>query len=401
MSAAPTAAPTAHRLRNIRRRWAILGVLTLAASLASIQATFAAPYIPGSDGEVLAELPVGARHTSPASRALSLKRLDIALPVAQFDIGRARATGDLRYLGYAQAALAPWMSKTPVPTAVLVLDATILQSRHAFVPALKELDLALAQRPDDPQGWLTRATVLRVLGRYAEAQASCQHLAGVADAAVTTLCLESLNSLNGNLRAAYVRVTALPEQAMPPEARAWRDSELGEMAERLGDDDAAERWFRAGLATAPDDLYIRSALADVLLRHQRAAETLQLLSGMDSMEPMLLRLAIAHRQLHDPQTASSAALLGGEFDLEQQRGDSVHRREQARYFLDVDPQPKAALAAALANWQVQREPDDVLVLLRAAQAAKQPDAAQPAREFLRQQHLEDVRFNTPDKGPAS
>ena len=216
--------------------------------------------------------------------------------MAQFDIARSRATGDLRYLGYAQAALAPWMRRNPVPTPVLVLDATILQSRHAFGLALEELDRALAQH-DDPQAWLTRATVLRVLGRYDEAQAACQHLAGVADPSITALCVQSLRSLNGALRPAYAGIAALPQQSLPPEARAWRYSELGEMAERLGDDVAAEHYFREGLAVAADDLYMRSALTDVLLRHGRAAETVQLLNGMDSMEPMLLRLAIAHRQL--------------------------------------------------------------------------------------------------------
>ena len=59
-----------------------------------------------------------------------------------------------------------------------------------------------------------------------------------------------------------------------------------------------------------------------------------------------------------------------------------------------------ACAAALANWQVQREPDDVLVLLRAAQAARQPDAAAPVRQFLRQQHLEDTRLLS-YQGPSS
>jgi tetratricopeptide (TPR) repeat protein len=400
MSPTLATAPVACRRRGIRGRWTLAGTLAIAAAVTSLPAAYAAPYIPKSADAVLTDLPAGARHISQSTRALSVSRLEIALPVAQFDIARARATGDLRYLGYAQAALAPWLRKTPVPTQVLVLDATILQSRHAFGPALDELDRALAQRPDDPQGWLTRAIVLRVLGRFDAAQASCGRLASAADPAITTLCIQSLRSLTGNLKEAYATVAALPEQALPPEARAWRFSELGEMAERRGDDAAAERWLRQGLEVAPDDLYMRAALADVLLRQQRPAETLQLLSGMDSMEPMLLRLAIAHRMLRDSLAQSSATLLGGEFALEQQRGDAVHRREQARYFLDVDPQPRAALAAALANWQVQREPDDVLVLLRAAQAAQQPDAAAPVRQFLRQQHLEDVRLRG-YQGPAS
>ena len=70
----------------------------------------------------------------------------------------------------------------------------------------------------------------------------------------------------------------------------------------------------------------------------------------------------------------------------------MHRREQARFLLDVSWQPAAALAAAQQNWQVQREPEDLLILMRAAQAAREPQAAAPAREFLRQQKLQDVRL---------
>ena len=43
---------------------------------------------------------------------------------------------------------------------------------------------------------------------------------------------------------------------------------------------------------------------------------------------------------------------------------------------------------------------NILVLLRAAQAARQPDAAAPVREFLRAQRLEDVRLAR-YQGPAS
>jgi hypothetical protein len=181
--------------------------------------------------------------------------------------------------------------------------------------------------------------------------------------------------------------------------RAWRLSELGEMAERLGDDTAAEHWFRAGLEIAPEDFYMRAACADVLLRHDRAAETLSLLSGYESMEPMLLRIAIAHRKLGDGAGDRADALLSSAFDVEERRGDAVHRREQARFLLDVERQPAAALAAARQNWQVQREPDDVLILLRAAQAANEVQAAAPALQFLRRTGLQDSRLAA--YGPAS
>jgi hypothetical protein len=143
---------------------------------------------------------------------------------------------------------------------------------------------------------------------------------------------------------------------------------------------------------APEDYYLRAAYADLLLRHGRAAETLQLLTGYESMEPMLLRIAIAHRLLRDDSSGRAQALLSSAFEVEERRGDAVHRREQARFFLDVDPQPMAALTAAQQNWRVQREPDDILILLRAAQTARQPQAGQPARQFLQQEKLEDARL---------
>lgn len=351
----------------------------------------AAPYIPAKDAAVLADLPLGARHRAAADGNGAAARIDVALPLAQFYVARARATGDLRFLGYAEAALLPWLQRPPVPAAVLVMDATVQQSLHAFDASLDELDRALRVQPDLPQAWLTRATVLRVLGRYPEALDSCAHLAA-ADPAVMVLCTESIRALTGHLRAAYDSVAAIPAQALPPEVSAWRCSELGEMAERLGDDAAAERFLRSGLVLAPQDLYLRNAYADLLLRQGRAAETLELLAGFDSMEPMLLRSTLAHQLLHDGASDRARALLANAFALEQQRGDVVHRREQARFLLDVAGDAPAAVEVAAVNWQVQREPDDLLILLRAARAAGLPDAAEPARQFLREQHLEDRRF---------
>ena len=327
---------TTSRPRVIRGRlsdwrlWCVLlpGILQLGVA-------WSEPRVPGSDAQVLAELPVGARHQSAPARELSRSRLDIALPLAQFYVSRSRATGDLRYLGYAEAMLQPWTRQASVPPAVLVLEATILQSRHAFDAALGQLDLALQLQPDNAQAWLTRATVLRVLGRYDEAAASCARLALQADAGINALCRESLRGLTGHLQSAYAALVALPLQEMPPEARAWRYSELGEMAERRGDDPAAEHWFREGLQLAPEDFYMRAAYADLLLRQRRAAETLQLLAGFESMEPMLLRVVVAQQLLGQADSDSGRAMLASAFDVEQQRGEAVHRREQARFLLDV------------------------------------------------------------------
>jgi tetratricopeptide (TPR) repeat protein len=360
--------------------------------LALSGAAAAAPYTPRSDAEVLAEVPPGTAHVAAPALNLTRSRLDVALPLAQFYITRSRATGDLRFLGYAEATLAPWLNHTPVSPAALVLHATILQSRHSFDASLQELDRALAAQPDNPQAWLTKSTVLRVLGRYEEAMASCDRLETSADAAVTSLCKESLRSLTGHLESAYSAVAALPSQSLPDEVRAWRYSELGEMAERLGRDADAEHWFSEGLQYAGNDFYTRTAYADLLLRHGRDTETLRLLGDYRSMEPMLLRVAIAEKNTGDSGSGKTDSFLSNAFAVEEQRGDAVHRREQARFLLDVEQQPAQALAAAQENWRVQREPDDVLILLRSAQAAHRPDVAAPALEFLRREKLEDARL---------
>jgi hypothetical protein len=127
-------------------------------------------------------------------------------------------------------------------------------------------------RPDDPQGWLLRATILRVLGRYAEATDSCARVSP-ADPAVASICLEGTRSLNGQLQAAYAQLQALAPNELSNETRAWRASELGEMAVRLGDDTQPS----AGSQTSDSHPGIptRAAYADLLLSERRAAERLR------------------------------------------------------------------------------------------------------------------------------
>jgi len=379
------------------------------------------PYVPADDARVLAELPAGAHHAELSARRLARDRLDVAVPLAKFYIAQARASGDLRFLGYAEAVLAPWVAeptKSPpaVPTAsvapsdtaatgpatsptgtatsaALVLEATVQQSRHEFAAALGTLDRSLALFPGDAQAWLTRATVLRVLGRYPEAQAACTELARWADRAVSEICAQSLAGLAGHLDSAYAALAALSAQDLSAPERAWRESELGEMAVRLGRDAEAEHWFRQALAASPEDFYVRAAYADLLLHAHRDAEVRALLRGQESIEPLLLRLAIAQQRLRDPNFARSRELLQAAFSAEAARGEAVHRREQARFLLEVQDQPAAALDAALANWAVQREPDDALILVDAARAAGTPDRASPAIAFARAQGLHDARVD--------
>jgi Tfp pilus assembly protein PilF len=370
--------------------------LRVAAAAALLCATgtpraLATPFTPESDATVLAQVSAGAHYADLSARRLARGRLDVAVPLAQFYIQQARASGDLRYLGYAEAVLDPWVDRRDPAPAALVLRATVQQSRHEFAAALITLDRALELRPNDPQALLTRATVLRVLGRYREAGAACAQFARWVEPGLADLCIQSVQALNGHLNAAYTTLLELRPQGWLDSEKSWLYSELGEMAVRQGADAQAENWFRQDLQLAPGDFYIRAAYADLMLRQGRAEETLVLLQGQESSEPLLLRIAIAQKLLGDPALAHSSARLEAAFAAESQRGEAVHRREQARFLLEVQDQAQPALAAALENWTVQKEADDVLILVRAARAAGKPAAAQSALEFARAQGLSDAR----------
>jgi tetratricopeptide (TPR) repeat protein len=355
-------------------------------------AAHAEPYVPDSDTVILAELPAGAHYADLAARRLARDRLDVALPLAQFYIQQSRLSGDLRFLGYADAVLAPWLAHRPAAVDALVLHATVQQSRHEFDPALQTLDLALAARPGDPQASLTKATILRVLGRYPEAAVACDQFALSVDASLAALCTQSVRGLDGQLDAAYAALLQVSSQGWLNTEKSWLYSELGEMAVRKGADDEAQRWFQRDLELVPGDVYVRTAFADLLLRQGHDAEALQLLRGTESFEPLLLRIAIAQQRLHDPALPQSSARLRAAFSAELQRGEAVHRREQARFLLEVEHQPLPALEAARDNWKVQREPEDILVLVAAARAAGNPEAAEPALEFVRKTGLTDARL---------
>jgi Tfp pilus assembly protein PilF len=379
----------------MRARWGRGGKWLWAVTMSGALAAplVAQPMIPTDDAQILAQLPAGARHADVAARRLAVDRLDVSVLLARFYIEQARASGDLRYLGYAQAVLAPWVAKsTPVPAA-LVLQATLQQSRHEFAAALATLDRSLAARPDDAQAWLTRATILRVLGQYREAQSACAQFARRSDATLSVICEQSVEGLAGHLASAYRTLAAAPSAGLLNPERAWRESELGEMAVRLGRDAEAEQCFTRAMRLDARDFYVRAAYADLLLQQRRFREVSALLDRQQSIEPLLLRLAIAQKQLSDPNFAHSRELLQAAFAAEEERGEAVHRREQARFLLEIENRPREALGAALANWAVQREPADALVLVAAARAAGASQQAQAALEFVRAQGLRDVRLD--------
>src|SRR5205807_29705 len=76
------------------------------------------------------------------------------------------------------------------------------------------------------------------------------------------------------------------------------------------------------------------------------------------------------------------------------RGDSLHRREEARFKLKIENDPRAALALARENWNVQREPADLRVLLEAAHAADDTATIRMVDGWMATNRIQDVALSS-------
>jgi hypothetical protein len=388
----------------------ILLALMLAGSAAPLHA---APFTPANDAEIVQRLPYrwdAATRLERAELARDPRQLPLALATARGALERSRRNGDPRELGVAQAALAAWWAQPNPPPAVRLLRATVRQSQHEFAPALADLD-PLVNDPAAPlavqaQAGLTRATVLQVTGRFADAQRACTDLSqaryaplGPALSIAARACSAELRSLAGQPAEAAKELAALAREA--PGDR-WLSLLRAELAERMGNDKAAQAHFSAA-AAADADVYTLAAYADWLLDRGRHREVLSLTQapadstlstdspGRDA-DALLLRRAIALHRLRDPQAAAAAMAMQARLAAARQRGESLHAREEARLALDVLGQPARALRLAQDNWSHQKEPADAVLLWRAARAAGQPAAADPLRAWASNPGRVDVRL---------
>ncbi len=369
-------------------------------------AAFAAPYVPPSDGVVVQKL--GARVSAQErQRRAAMQRgetIDLGAAIAAADLGlrQARATGDPREVGAAQALLAPWWSLENPPPQVRLLRATIAQNQHRFADALKDLDaLVVGPATVDAalrrQALLTRATVHQVQGRLDKAKADCTSLqaspsrAGSSDTSrlYAQACLSELMTLQGAPRDGAESLARLQSQS--PQSP-WLALLRGEMAQRAGDVAAADKNFQLASASG-GDIYTIAAHADWLIERGQHAQALALLqTAAGEADAVLLRMAIALKRSQGADAASVATTLRDRLAAARERGTTLHEREEARLALDVDDQPSQAWRLAKLNWQVQKEPADALLYVRAAVAADQRAEALALVKSLQASGWHDVRL---------
>jgi Tfp pilus assembly protein PilF len=385
-------------MRKFYKPSALSAALVLA--LCATGNALASPYKPANGAQVIEVLP---RRSDPVQRDLHALRsqldatpkdLALATKLAQRYIAMARSETDPRYLGYAQAALAPWWALPAPPVPVRLLRATILQSNHHFNEALVDLDGVIAIDPNNAQAWLTRATVLTVQGDYPKATMSCARVSNLTNELVTITCISNIATVTGRSVKSeqLLDLTLQRSTGADQELQVWVLTLLAEMATRRGDAATAETRYRRALALSPRDSYLMGAYADFLLDQHRPAEVIALVKDQTRVDALLLRRALALQQLPGQEKALAAdtADLDARFNAAMQRGDTVHQREQARFELFLRHDPARALDLARKNWDVQREAADVRIYLEAAEQSADPAAADTVVNWIRSNKVEDV-----------
>lgn len=361
----------------------------------------AAPFRPTDDRTVLERLPT--RPTDPVQRELrELRKAHEAAPgavapalaLARRYFNLALDTGDMRYVGYAEAALSAWRRPGAAPVDVLVVQAQLAQYRHEFSDALKLLDSAIALDPKHVRAFAWRAAVNMVIARYDAVRPDCTRLRELEEVLLATGCAAYLDATLGKARAAYDALAGQlkAEPGARPTLKLWTLTVLAETARRMGDAAAAEAHYRAALQLDDSDQYLLAAYSELLAHQRRWQDIVALLRKWERSDVLLLQLARAERVIGSPEAKAHAATLRARYADAALRGDGFSAQEEAWFQLEFEGDPKRALALALQNWETQKEPRDAEIMLEAALAARDPSSAKPVLEWMARTGVEDPRL---------
>ena len=379
-----------------------LRCVTLASILfCNATTVFATAYVPKSDATVLERLPF--KPNDPVARELASMRaelqrnprhLEVAVKLAGRYYGMVGEEGDPRYLGYAQAALAPWWNLPEPPIEVQVLRARLLQFSHNFVAAFADLDKVLERDPNNSQARILRAIIEIVQARYDVARVDCRALNKLTSDLIVIGCEAMIDGLTGRATSAYstLNTAFANSKNLSADEQLWVLTRLAELSQRFGKSSVTEAHFKQAIALGITDSFLLAAYSDFLLEQKRPAEVVALLKDKTRSDGLLLRLLLAERSLNLPTAKDRETILAARYLAAQLRGDTVHQQEEARFSLHVQGNAKKALALAQENWKVQLEPRDAHIFLEAALALKDPKSAQPVLQWLESSKIEDSQL---------
>ena len=314
-----------------------------------------------------------------------------AAAYARYAAQQARRFGDTDLLRRAESALLPWERVEQPPIDILIVRANLKQINHRFHDALADLEIVLARQPSNPQALLSRAFIRATIGRAKSGMADCAALKPNVSIVIRETCAARLGGLAGALEASHRRMGAVLQiaPAANMEERRFALAVAAEIAQRMGADRDAAKYYSELLSADPVSAFARAAYSDFLLSKNDNDAALQIIGDTPHTEALLLVSALAGRDLDSPIATKSAQELGARMAADRIAGDFSHAREYARFALDYLNDPKLALLFAQENWRVQKEPVDARILARSAKANNALAIIGELNDWLNSSALED------------
>lgn len=346
-----------------RLAWVSVGltllVLVLVAVLPSRPRT--GPRVPAPD-EVLTT--ASPRLAGPQDEVGAIAR-------ARSLLDEERRSGDPRLVGRASAVLGPWLTGagTQPDTALLAAEAAF----RAGDLALAREHLGLARTRGAAPGLLGLLTA-RVLATEGELQPAAEACAQVPQGIEQRACLAWLDGLRGDPAGGLARLGEADE-------RAWALEVKGLLLSWIGKDQEALRAWQRALELDDTALGSRLALGRTLLDLGRADEAVALLEPQRAHDEALLLLVEALAAAGRPEAAQAREeLLARVEGLEGRVGAAG--RVAAAVAVRFGSDPARALRLARAQFERQRLPEDLVVLLEAAARVRDVEAAREARAWV-------------------
>lgn len=404
----PLFAPCRHRPHSDRRRLparrSVAVVLATGMVLGGAIRTVAQPYTPVSDDEVIERLPPGLRgadfRRQREALAADPDNLRDSLAMAESYLETAQTEADPRFLGYAQAMLAPWWDQASPPVAVLVCRARVRTLTAEFDRALLDLEEALAREPGHLAALRLRFDVELARGDFDAARGTLE----IAGPTVTPLVRavmaarwERMKGPAGPVHQALEMALAAAGDVDVRERHAAL-ALLADLDRQLGRAAEARQRFAALRRLGHREVAQLAAEADVLLDQGDPGGVLTLLQAEPPHDLLELRIAEALARLPSPDPAQVerrevlTRQLAARSDARRRRGEATGLAEEIRVRLRLTGEFDRARTRAGELWAIRRELEDVRWILEAAAAAGDERLARPVIAWLEARRIEDARL---------
>jgi hypothetical protein len=165
-------------------------------------------------------------------------------------------------------------------------------------------------------------------------------------------------------------------------SKEWLALHLGEAYRVAGQSDMAIATWKKQLKITPKSHIIKLSLAELWIQEGQYLLVKEMSGSVASTDALLMQYILAYQGLKDPEEKKLAALLESRLKSQSLRQEALIERPQLIYFIDYAKDPAAGLRLSIENWQIQQEPRDAVLFLKAALALNQPQAAQSVLAWL-------------------